>query len=72
MYDKQLCTEQQYVNYLRELNTSKTKTLFHILNECNVFVDVIVVTSSNLFDCCLEIIKSLQLHQGNPQYVRFF
>ncbi|MES2763396.1 MAG: UvrD-helicase domain-containing protein [Bacteroidota bacterium] len=72
LHDRQLCTEEQYVLFLRELNTSKTKTVFDILNECGLRVNVLKLTSSNLFDACLEIVTTLKLNQSNPQYVRFF
>lgn len=72
LFEKQLCTEEQSVIFLRELNTSKLKTLFHILNECKLRVDILKLTASNLFDACLEIINVLKLNESNPQYVRFF
>ena len=72
LYERQFCSEAQYILFLRELNISKTKTLFHILNECNLRVDILKLTASNLFDGCLEIISTLKLNESNPQYVRFF
>ncbi len=72
LHDRQICSEFQSINYLRELNTSKTKTLFDILNECQLKVNVLKLSASNLFDACLEIVYSLKLNEGNPQYVRFF
>ena len=35
-------------------------------------MDVLKLTSSNLFDGCLEIVSALKLNESNPQYVRFF
>ncbi|MES2513312.1 MAG: UvrD-helicase domain-containing protein [Bacteroidota bacterium] len=72
LHDRQFCTEAQYVLFLRELNTSKHKTLFDILNECGLRVDILKLSTSNLFDACLEIIVTLQLNESNPQYTRFF
>jgi ATP-dependent exoDNAse (exonuclease V) beta subunit len=72
LHDRKFCTEEQYVLFLRELNISKTKTLFDILNECSLRVNILKVSTSNLFDACLEIITTLKLNEGNPQYTRFF
>jgi len=72
LFGKKFCSEQQCVTFLRELNTSKTKTLFDILNACALRVDVVKLTASNLFDACLEIINTLKLNESNPQYIRFF
>lgn len=72
LLDQQFCNEEQYVTYLRELNMSKSKTVFDILNECRLRVDILKLTASNLFDCCLEIVNTLKLNESNPQYVRFF
>ena len=68
---KQYCNEEQYVKYLRQIHSS-SKTLFSIIQECQLSIDVLKITSSNLFDCSLEIIKSLKLNEANSQYVRFF
>jgi len=57
---------------LRELNTSKSKSLFDILSECSFQVDVLKLTASNLFDACLEMVFILKLNESNPQYIRFF
>ncbi len=72
LYSKQLFNEEQYVVYLRALNVSKTKTLLSILNESGIKTNTVKLTSSNLFDSCLEIINLLTLSEHNPQYVRFF
>ena len=72
LFDKQIYNEVQYITYLRELNTLKTKTLFDILNECQLKVNVLKLSTSNLFDVCLEIIHILKLNESNPQYIRFF
>ena len=72
LYDKKLFSEEQYVAFLRELNISKTKTLFTILNECNLKIEMIKFTSFNLFDSCREIIHLLGLNESNMQYIRFF
>lgn len=72
LHQKNYCTETQYIAYLRELNVTKTKTLFAIIKECSLKLDVLKVTASNLFDSCLEIVNSLHLNKSNPQYVRFF
>lgn len=72
LFDKQLCHEDKYVLFLRELNTSKTKNLFDILRECGLQVDILKLTASNLFDCCVGIVDILGLNKHNPQYVRFF
>lgn len=72
LLDKQLCNEAQYITFLRELNTSKTKTLFDILHECQLRVNILKLTASNLFDACLEIVHTLKLNESNPQYIRFF
>jgi ATP-dependent exoDNAse (exonuclease V) beta subunit len=70
--DQNFCSEEQYVIFLRELNSSKTKTLFDILKECGLKVDILKLTATNLFDGCLEIIRTLNLNEKNPQYIRFF
>ncbi|MDF2448736.1 MAG: UvrD/REP helicase [Bacteroidota bacterium] len=67
-----LCTEENYIDFVRELNSSKTKNLFGILSECALKVDVLKLTATNLFECCLEIIDLLKLNEKNPQYIRFF
>jgi ATP-dependent exoDNAse (exonuclease V) beta subunit len=72
LHEKHFCDESQFVLFLRELNSSKTKTLFNILNECRLSVDVLKLTASNLFDSCLEIVNTLKLNESNPQYIRFF
>lgn len=72
LLDKQYCSEEQCITFLREINTSKTKTLFDVLNECQLRVDVLKLTASNLFDACLEIVHTLKLNESNPQYMRFF
>lgn len=70
--DQGFCNNEQYFDYLRLINVSKTKNLFDILKTCGLDVDITKLTSSNLFDCCLEIISLLKLEQTNPQYIRFF
>ncbi len=65
------CSEEDYVRYLRQIHSS-AKSLFSVIQECKLSIDVLKITSSNLFDCCLEIIQSLKLHEANSQYVRFF
>jgi ATP-dependent exoDNAse (exonuclease V) beta subunit len=72
LWHKNYCNEAQCVIYLRELNTFKSKTVFDILHECHLKVDLLKLTASNLFDCCLEIVNTLKLNESNPQYVRFF
>ena len=72
VHEQQFCNEAQYVTFLRELNTSKTKTLFDILSACRLKVDTLKLMASNLFDSCIEIVSTLKLNTGNPQYVRFF
>ena len=72
LLDKQYCSEAKCITFLREINTSKTKTLFDILNECQFRVDILKLTASNLFDACLEIVHTLKLNESNPQYMRFF
>lgn len=72
IYKQQFCNETQYITFLRELNTSKIKTLFDILNACGLSIDILKLTASNLFDSCIEIVSALKLNEGNPQYVRFF
>ncbi|MBI3521284.1 MAG: UvrD-helicase domain-containing protein [Bacteroidetes bacterium] len=72
LLDKGFCSEEQCVAFLRDLNTSKTKTLFDILNECKLRVNILKLTASNLFESCLEIVSTLNLNESNPQYVRFF
>lgn len=72
LFKNQFCNEEQYIVFLRELNSFKPKSLFKLLNESKLMVDVLKITSSNLFDCCLEIINILSLNKKNPQYIRFF
>ena len=72
LHDKQLCDEEQYVTFLRLLNVSKSKTLFDILKECHLKVNLLKLTGSNLFDSCIEIVEVLGLSKHNPQYIRFF
>jgi len=72
LHDKHSFNEEQFVAFLRNLNVSKTKTLFAIINECGLFIDVTKLVSSNLFDCCLEINTVLKLSETNSQYTRFF
>lgn len=72
LYSQQYFGEMQNVKYLRELNTREHKKLYTILKECGLSIDVLKLTSSNLFECCLEIITVLKLNEKNPQYVRFF
>ena len=72
LYKHQFCNEEQSISFLRELNSYKAKSLFTILNECKLSIDILKITSANLFDCCLEVISILNLNQKNPQYVRFF
>lgn len=72
LWDQKFCNEEQYFEYLRLINVSKSKSLYDILQACGLSVDITKLTSSNLFDCCLEIISLLKLEQVNPQYIRFF
>lgn len=72
LHQQAICNEQQYVLFLRELNVSKTKTLFDILAACKLSVNLLKITSSGLLDSCLEIIKVLGLHKFNAPYIRFF
>jgi ATP-dependent exoDNAse (exonuclease V) beta subunit len=72
LLDQQLINEAQCVVYLRELNSLKNKTLYDILSQCHLKVDVLKLTASNLFDSCLEIVTTLNLNNSNPQYIRFF
>ena len=66
------CNEAQYVAFLRELNISKTKSLYDILALCGISVDLLKITSSGLLDSCLEIIRALGLEKINAPYIRFF
>lgn len=70
--DHQYCDGENYITYLRLINVSKGKSLFDVLLACGLNVDITKLTSSNLFDCCLEIICLLELEKANPQYIRFF
>ena len=72
LFKHQFCNEEKYISYLRDINSFKEKSLFVILNECKLSIDIFKMTSSNLFDSCLEVITILKLNQNNPQYVRFF
>ncbi|MBC7696463.1 MAG: UvrD-helicase domain-containing protein [Burkholderiales bacterium] len=72
LHDTHLCDEEQYVTFLRLLNVSKSKSLFDILKECQLIVNLLKLTASNLFDSCVEIVEVLGLSKHNPQYVRFF
>jgi len=72
LHKKHYFDEQQSIKYLRELNTGNHKKLYAILTESSLSVDVLKLTSANLFECCLEIITVLKLNDNNPQYVRFF
>lgn len=64
--------DDTYVRLLRELNTSNGKSLFQILNECDIQIDIQKLTTGNLFDSCIEISSILKLNEKNPQYIRFF
>lgn len=72
LHSQGFCCEEQYVQYLRDLNTSRNKTLYDILALCRISVDVVRITSSGLLDSCLEIIRALRLHDVNASYIRFF
>lgn len=72
LHEQRVCTEEQYVSYLRELNISKTKSLYDILALCGISADLLKITSSGLLDSCLEIIRVLKLHEVNAPYIRFF
>ncbi len=72
LYQNQFCDDNQHVLFLRELNVLKSKTLFDIFTSCKLNIDVLKLSTSNLFDVCLEIINVLKLNQLNPQYIRFF
>lgn len=72
VYSKGYCDEAQYVVYLRELNQQKSKNLLAIIHECGLHLDVLKLSTANLFDCCIEIIKVLKINTANAQYVRFF
>ncbi len=61
-YDKELFDQEKYVTYLRDLNIYKNKTLFNILTNCGLNVDVAKLTSSNLFDTCIELENILELN----------
>ena len=63
LYKHQFCNEEQSISFLRELNSYKAKSLFTILNECKLSIDILKITSANLFDCCLEVISILNLNQ---------
>lgn len=72
LYLKGICTEEQYIYFLRELNHSKEQSLFSILAHVGSHIDTIKLTAANLFDSCTEIITVLRLNETNPQYIRFF
>jgi ATP-dependent exoDNAse (exonuclease V) beta subunit len=72
LHQQGICNEEQYVLFLRELNVTKTKTLFDILALCGISIDLLKITSSGLLDSCLEIIKVLKLNVANAPYIRFF
>lgn len=64
--------EEKYVHLLKSINLNKSTSLIKILNENDVKIDELKITTSNLYDCCVEISKSLNLNIRNPQYIRFF
>jgi ATP-dependent exoDNAse (exonuclease V) beta subunit len=72
LHDQRFCNEGQYVSFLRELNITKTKSLYDILALCGIGVDLLKVTASGLLDSCLEIIRALGLQKINAPYIRFF
>lgn len=72
LHEQGFCGEEQYVAFLRELNMSKTKSLYDILALCGIRIDLLKVTASGLLDSCLEIIRALGLQKINAPYIRFF
>lgn len=72
LHEQGLCAEEQYVAFLRELNITRTKSLYDILALCGISVDLLKVTASGLLDSCLEIIRALGLQKINAPYIRFF
>ncbi len=72
LYLNQKFSEEKYVELLKIINHKKNSSLIKILNENGIKVDELKITTSNLYDSCVEISKSLNLHIENPQYVRFF
>ena len=64
--------DEKYVELLKFLNLKQGQSFFKILNNHDIKIDELKITSSNLFDCCVEISKAFHLNQTNAQYVRFF
>lgn len=67
-----VCETPVVFELIRYLNANKQATLFDALTRCGLAVDETKLTSSNLFDTCVEIASMLRLNIRNPQYVRFF
>lgn len=72
LFLNQKFTEEKYVELLKFINLKKNSSLIKLLNDNGIKIDELKITTSNLYDCCVEISKSLHLNVQNPQYVRFF
>lgn len=72
LYQANYCNQQQYVEFLKDLNQQKTKNLFSICSSLNITIQLNALLSINLFDTCILIINALKLNKQNPQYIRFF
>lgn len=67
-----LLSDEGYTALLKELNLSKTKTLFDALTACGLPMRKHQLQLKNLYDACIEISQLLGLNEANPVYVRFF
>ncbi len=72
LYLNAFFTEEKYIELLKYINLNKKSSLLKLLKEQGIKIDEFKITNSNLYDCCVEIVKALQLHIKNPQYIRFF
>ena len=70
IYEKGSCNNEQYLSYLRSLNSGTT--LYAILNLCSISISEHTLKTSNLFDSCMSVCKALKLQEYNAQYIRFF
>lgn len=67
-----VCDTHMVFDLIQYLTSNKQTTLFDILKKCGLVLDEVKLTSSNLFDTCVEIITMLRLNERNSPYVRFF
>ncbi len=72
LFLNQYFSEEKYVELLKHINIKKNSSLIKLLNDNGIKIDELKITTSNLYDCCVEISKALKLNIQNPQYIRFF